>query len=211
MAQQFRSRQVAGRFARLAMAMVLALAVTGCAYLSHPRANLDFEGPEAIAPAQSLLILPPELEQDRLAVRRRLERTHLIERTVLANGTATPGENEIAVETGWRGIGRPTLFPGMFETPFTTEAIETRVAEDLARFSVAGQPVDRRNGRGPYRYIASVGDGVTCVYAWQVTDATTWLSGDLQTFAIDYRFCAGDRSVEELLQRFDRIDLRPYL
>lgn len=211
MTQRSRLLQRTKRLTGRATAILLALGMSGCAYLSHPRADLDFDGPEPIAPARSLLLLPAQLEQQRLAVRRHLERGRLIERTVLANHTATPGENAIAVETGWRGTGRPTLFPGFFYNPFTTEAIEQRIGADLARFTTPGAPVDRSNRWGPYRYIETAGDDVRCVYAWQLMDAQTWLSGEVETFAVDYRVCDGERSPEDLLKLFDQLDLRPYL
>jgi hypothetical protein len=169
------------------------------------------EGPQTIAPERSIVQLPDELVPARLAVRREVERGVMRERVVLDNDTASPGENAIVVQTRWRGDPRYLFKTGSFTTPHTETSIQGRIAQEFADWRQIAPPVERVNRHGRYRYIAASDDGARCVLAWQMIDAEASLTGALETYALDFRFCDSKRDVDALLALFDQLELQPFL
>jgi hypothetical protein len=167
-------------------------------------------GPQSIAPEQSIVRLPAELARARLAVRRQVERGFLQERVVLGNDTAVAGENAIVVQTQWRGDPFYVFKSGRFANPYTETSIDRRVADEFAGWQVS-PPMERINDHGRYRYIEAADEGVRCVLAWQMVDAMAALTGEVDTYAVDFRFCDTRRDVEALLALFDELELQPYL
>ena len=171
----------------------------------------ELAGPQLIAPEQSILQLPEELAQARLAVRREVRRDLLEERVVLDNDTAVAGENAIVVQTRWRGDPYHLFTSGRFANPHTSTSIDRRVEREFRGWQRVSPPLDRVNRHGPYRYIEAAADDVRCVLAWQMVDATAALTGRVDSYALDFRFCDTRRDADALLALFDRLELRPYL
>lgn len=192
----------------------LALASVGaCSSLHETTAGFgpDTDGPVTIVPERSIIRLPPDLEAERLVVRRQVDDTVMSERTVFANATALPGENEVVVRTRWRGTPYARFFVGPLGNPFTERAVADRVVKEFGPWADGAVLVDRENRRGPYRYIAAKVEGIDCIYAWQVVFARAEITDRAETYAVDFRFCDPEREPEALLTWFDRLDLQPYL
>lgn len=169
------------------------------------------DGPEPVAPERSVVVLPDDLAEARLAVYRKVEDTLLHERVVLANNTALPGENVVALQTRYRGTPYRRFFSGPLRNPFTRESVQARVAEEFGGFDEISRPLDRTNRHGPYRYVIARDGGTSCVYAWQLIDSAAAITGTINTYAIDYRVCDRRRPAEELIALFDGVGLQPYL
>lgn len=184
------------------------LLLAGCALTGAEPAP---QGPQTIAPERSIVHLPDELARARLAVRRKIERGVLQERVVLGNDTAVAGENAIVVHTRWRGDPWYMFTNGRFASPYTETSIDQRVTGEFAGWRTIAPPVERVNRHGRYRYIAAADEDVRCVLAWQIIDATASLTGEVNSYALDFRFCDRRRAVEDLLALFDQLDLQPYL
>lgn len=201
--------------ARAALTAAVLALIAGCATPS-PRVveagfSPEMHAPRAVVAERSIVELPAELEDARLVVRRRVENSFLHERVVLANNTATAGENAVAVKTKWRGTPFARFFTGHFVSPYTKSAIEARVEDDFGRWAEVSPPTDRVNRHGPYRYVAARADGVACVLAWQLIDAEAGVTSAVNTYALDFRMCDRERDSAALLELFDRIELKPYL
>ncbi|MDX1540093.1 MAG: cellulose biosynthesis protein BcsN [Geminicoccaceae bacterium] len=197
----------------IAVAPLLGLLV-GCVDLPDPtRAGFSpyMEGPEEVAPERSIVMLPPELETERLAVRRQVVETLLTERVVLANDTARPGENAVRVQTRHRGMPYMRVFSGPLRNPFTQRSVELRVEEEFPGFERVTRPIDRTNQYGPYRYVAATANDAACVFAWQMMDGVAAVSGNVNTYAVDFRFCTSDGDPDRLIALFDQIRLQPHL
>jgi hypothetical protein len=82
---------------------------------------------------------------------REIQGSYLAERVVLANPTATVGENAIGVHTLWRGSLHPSMFPGSMPNPFTEGKISQRITDAFGDWATVGAPTDRVNRHGPYR------------------------------------------------------------
>jgi Cellulose biosynthesis protein BcsN len=193
----------------LASLLATVLIGTGCT----PGAGLGprMDGPQRIADARSMVVLPPELEADRLMVWREVQDNYIDERVVLANQTATAGENVIDVHTYWRGTAHPALFAGPMPNPFAADKISKRIADAFGDWAEVSAPRDRANRHGPYRYVAATADGVRCVLAWQMIDAVAAITRESETYAVEYRVCDPKREPEQLVALFDRIGLAPDL
>ncbi len=191
---------------------LLATALIGAGCMA-PGAGLGsrMDGPERIADARSMVVLPPALEADRLMVWREVQGHYIDERVVLANQTATVGENAIVVRTHWRGTSRTSVFAGPMPNPFTKGRISQRIAADFGDWATVSAPRDRVNRHGPYRYVAATADGVSCVFAWQMIDAVAAITRERQSYAVEYRVCDPKRAPEQLVALFDQIDLAPDL
>lgn len=197
------------------VALPLALALSAC---MPPHGDRDrifgpyMDGPGIVAPERSIVVIPASY-QEPLAVRREVRDSLLVERVVLPNDTALRGENEIRVQTRHRGTPYSGFFSGPLRSPFTKTAVARRVNEEFAGFDSITLPLERANRRGLYRYVvAEDGAEATCVYAWQMVDRTAEVSGNLNTYAIDFRTCSSTvRDAERLVRLFDDLDITPYL
>ena len=169
------------------------------------------EGPEPVAPERSIIQLPADLMEARLAVYREVDDTLLQERVVLANNTALRGENVVALQTRYRGTPYRRFFSGPLRNPFTPEGVRARIADEFSDLAQVSRPLDRVNRHGPYRYVVARDQEVACVYAWQLIDDAAAITGDVHTYAVDYRVCDRTRPAEELIALFDGIQLQPYL
>ena len=187
------------------------LAVGGCTAPIEGGLGPNMEGAQVIAPDRSIVILPSGLADARLAVRRDLDGTTLQERVVLANDTASPGENTIAVRTEWRGSWPLRWFTRGLPTPFTAEAIQARIDTEFPDRTAITPPLDRRNRHGDYRYVAAEHDDMLCVLAWQLIDAEAAVTEQVHSFAVEFRFCQQQGDPDQLLALFDQIELQPYL
>jgi hypothetical protein len=188
--------------------------LAGCADLPGPtRAGFSpyMVGPEATALQRSIVVLPPDLEDRRLAVWREVDKTLLIERVVLANDTATRGENVVRVRTRHRGMPYFRVFSGPLRNPFTPDAVAQAVKAEFEGFHKITLPIDRVNQHGPYRYITAAEDDTTCVFAWQMIDDVAEITGNVNTYAVDFRFCARGDDPDRLVGLFDGLRLQPYL
>jgi len=199
---------------RLALLLPTLALLAGCGLLMPPPMDgfsPHGEGPEEIAPERSIVELPDELARERLVVRRQVEDDRMLERVVLANNTATPGENAVLVQTKWRGTPYTRIFMGHFYNPYTSKSVSRRVRDEFGDIGRPMPPTDRGNRRGPYRYVAASGGDVSCVFAWQLIDAQAAVTGETHTYALEFRSCDAERDVDTLLGLFDRIELHPYL
>ena len=195
-----------GTYAATTLLALSALALAGC--MTPPPV---MRAPQPIAPERSIVHLPDELVPERLAVRRMIERGVLQERVVLDNDTAVAGENAIVVQTRWRGDRWYLFRTGSFRNPHTASSIDRRLAREFPDWRRISAPVERVNGHGRYRYVEAADDEVRCVLAWQMIDAEASLTGDVHSYALDFRFCDTRRDVDALLALFDQLDLQPYL
>jgi hypothetical protein len=199
-----------GHHAAIIMLGLGTLLLGGCS-LFPERFGAAPEGIQPIAPERSIVQLPHELEQERLAVRRQVERGVLQERVVLGNNTAVAGENAIVVHTRWRGDPWYMFTSGRFANPYTESGIDERIAGEFGGWQAISPPAERVNRHGRYRYIEAADEDVRCVLAWQMIDATASLTGEVNSYALDFRFCDARRGPEDLLALFDQLDLQPYL
>jgi hypothetical protein len=135
----------------------------------------------------------------------------LLERVVLANDTATAGENQIVVRTKWRGTSFLQVLRGRFDNPYTETAISERIAAEFPPDARVSAPLDRANRHGPYRYVTVHHGDTSCVLAWQLIDAEASITEEVQTYAVDLRLCDVGRDPEALIALFDQIDLDPFL
>jgi hypothetical protein len=182
-------------------ALMLGLSVwllAGCA-LTGAGSGPDTGGSQLIAPERSIVHLPEELVQARLAVRRQVQGGRSLERVVLDNNTAVPRENAIIVQT----VGATN--------PHTETSIGRRVNLEFEDWQKVSPPLDRVNARGRHRYIEAADKEVQCVFAWQVIDAVASVTGSVQSYALDFRFCDTRRDAEALLALFDQLELQPSL
>ncbi len=199
-----------GRHAALILLGLGSLLLTGCAF--SERFSSAPQGLQTIAPERSIVLLPEALAQARLAVRREVASGILHERVVLGNDTAIAGENAIVVHTRWRGDPWYMFWgKGRFENPYTETSITERVAAEFPGWQMVEPPVERVNRHGRYRYIAAADLDVRCVLAWQIIDATASLTGEINSYALDFRYCGTRRAAEDLLALFDQVALQPYL
>lgn len=169
------------------------------------------DGPEPVAPEHSIILLPDDLSEARLAVYREVDDTLLHERVVLANNTALRGENMVALQTRYRGLPYVRVFSGPLRNPFTPETVRARITKEFGGFDQVSKPLDRANRHGPYRYVVARDRQSACIYAWQMIDIPASISGQVNTYAVDYRLCDGERSADQLIELFDGIQLQPYL
>lgn len=198
---------------RIGAALLLGL-LGGCVDLPPPtQAGFSpyMEGPEPVALERSIVELPAELREQRLAVRREVVETLLVERVVLDNDTARPGENAVRVQTRHRGMPYVRIFSGPLQNPFTQSSIGRRVDDEFAGFERITPPIDRSNQHGPYRYVAATAADAACVLAWQMVDSVAAVSGNTNTYAVDFRFCASGESPDRLIALFDQIRVQPHL
>jgi hypothetical protein len=189
------------RHDRNAAALMLglsALSLAGCAS-TGAGSGPDLGSPQLIAPERSIVRLPEELAQARLAVRRQVEGGLWLERVVLDNNTAVSRENAIVVQTG-----RAT-------NPHTETSINRRLNLEFEDWQKVSPPLDRVNARGPHRYIEAADKEVQCVLAWQMIDAVASVTGGVRSYALDFRFCDTRRDAEALLALFDQLELQPSL
>lgn len=199
--------------ARRLAALVLAGAVAGCvdpagAFLWGP---IDAAGSVAVRPELALVRLPEVWAGRRLAVRREVVLNRLTERVVLANDTALPFENRIEARTAWRGIAGSPFLRELPDGPFEAGAVEEFAARQFPGATEMSGPTEGVNRNGPYAYLraAYADDGPSCVYAWQVVDASVWLDRRAHGFALDLRYCAPAGGDADALALFDSIALRP--
>lgn len=191
---------------------LLAAALGGCSPPTPDMSVWHGEGPEQIDAERSIVVLPASYAKDRLAVRQEVQGDKLFERTVLANDTATPGENEIVVRTKWRGTSfSHRLLRGTFDNPYSEATIRERIAEEFPADAAVSPPLDRANRHGPYRYVTARHGNVHCILAWQLIDAEATITGQVNTYAVDLRLCDAERDADALIVLFDQIDLAPYL
>lgn len=188
------------------LAALSSLTLAGCIAPYGP----ETIGPQTIAPAQSIVHLPEPLAPAPLAVRRQVESGVWQERMVLANDTALPGENAIVVQTRWRGDRWYLFKTGRFANPYTETGVDRRVKQEFAGSKVS-PPVERANDHGRYRYVEATRDDARCVFAWQMIDATASLTGKVQSYALDFRYCDPERGVDDMLALFDQLELQPFL
>ena len=182
----------------LAAALMAACAGPG----TNPLAKDPYGGTSEIASAGSILQLPSDMENRRLATRRTVERGAVVEQIVLANDTAIPHENMITTKTRWRGLGG--YFPAELENPFKQAEIDEYFQEQFPGAEMDHAARERRNARGPHRYLlADMGDAGSCIYAWQFFDAPTETRGETHSFAVDMRYCVPDKDATRMLALFD--------
>jgi cellulose biosynthesis protein BcsN len=190
----------------LASLLATVLIGAGC---TPPHAGLGphMDGPERISGERSMVVLPDELERARREVRGH----YIDERVVLANQTATAGENAVVVHTLWRGTPHAPVFHGRMPNPFTEGKIGQRIADAFGDWAKVSAPRDRANRHGPYRYVAATAEGARCVLAWQMIDAVAAITHESQSYAVESRGCDPERDPEQLVALFDQIDLAPDL
>ncbi len=184
--------------AKLALALPVLAILAGCGVLDGgPEAA---RGPYAftassVPPESSILVLPNELVADRFAVRRQqLQNGWVTELVVLANNTAKPRENVLAIRTRHGGTGVQRFFRGNAVHPMDVASLDARLHQEFPGASALSAMGQRRNRRGPYNFVtARYDDGVRCVFAWQTVNANTAIVPDLGRYAMEYRICDRER------------------
>jgi hypothetical protein len=178
-----------------------------CACVGPRSSPLDgdpYGGVSTISSAGSILQLPEDMAQLRLATRRKVDRGTVVEEVVLANDTAIVRENVISTRTRWRGMG--AYMPAELPNPFKLSEIESRFAEEFPGAPLDQAARERRNQRGVHRYLlADMGDAGSCIYAWQYFDAPTETRGEIHSFAVDMRYCVPEKDAVRMLDLFDRM------
>ncbi|HEX2527905.1 MAG TPA: cellulose biosynthesis protein BcsN [Geminicoccus sp.] len=193
---------------RLRWLCLLALSTLGaCAGPgANPLPRDPYNGVSTVSPAGSILQLPSDLADLRLATRRSVDRGTLVEEVVLANDTAIPKENLISTRTRWRGMG--AYLPAELPNPFKLALIQERFLDQFPGAALDTAARERRNRRGVHRYLlADLGDAGSCIYAWQYFDAPTELRAEVHSFAVDMRYCVPDKDATRMLDLFDRMAL----
>jgi hypothetical protein len=189
------------------------LALASCAHTLDEASNDDpYGGAQVMAGATGIVRLPAEWDAQRLLTTRQVNDGVLTEEIILANATNAPRENRLRVQTRWRGAGTLYGFAKDMESPFTSQAIEERLAAEFMSAAPDLEPIQRRNRHGPYMYVQTrMGDADTCIYAWQMTDAVSELRAETHLFAVDLRLCQPTDDPDQLLALFDSIELAPRL
>lgn len=198
------------RPATVVAGFALAAALAGCAGLGAGY-EPGMAEPTLIAPERSMVVLPNELAQQRLAVRRQVDHGRLIERTVLGNRTAMPGENAIEVQGRSRGTSFAALFSGPLRNPFTEARIDARIAGEFDGWPEVSPLLERANRHGAYRYVEAANGEVRCVLAWQMVSAWGPLTGEADSYALDFRYCDPQLDPDALLAWFDQLRVAPQL
>lgn len=159
------------------------------------------------------VLLPPDRAASAIGARERhtgeLYRSWQV---VLANPTPLPGENRLSVDAEsvptwiFSALDRP---PRPFPVPlYTEQRLEQTLEREFPGLDAAIADVGRRNRYGDYDYAIAYGTGVVCVLAWQlIEDRTRVLPETLAAIRLEWRVCGNGRTVEPLLQPFERLRL----
>jgi Cellulose biosynthesis protein BcsN len=202
--------------AKLALVVPVLTALAGCGLFDGGR-QAD-RGPyafttETVAPEAGMLVLPNELVAERLAVRRdQSVNGWVTETVVLANNTAKPRENTLAIRARHGGIGLQRFFRSNAVQPMDAATLDARVGAEFAGASAVTGLGERRNRLGPYNFVvARYDDGVECVLAWQIVNAQRSPTQILGKYAMEYRVCDRERDPTRMLDLYDQVAVAPYL
>ena len=162
----------------------------------------------------SLLVLPNGLVEDRLAVRRdQTVNGWVTETVVLANNTAKPRENTVAIRVRHGGVGLQRFIRSNAARPMDEATLGARLREECAGASTVSDVGARRNRLGPYGFVTAHydDDGVECVFAWQIVNAHRSPAEILGEYTMEYRMCDRERGPERLMDLYDQVAVAPYL
>lgn len=194
------------------VALACGVALGGCARTLDEANDDPYGGAQVMHGSAGMVRLPGDWERQRLLTTRRVEGGILTEEIVLANDGLAPRENRLRVQTRWRGPGTLYGFAKEMESPFSSTAIEKRLAVEFTEAAPELEPEQRRNRHGPYLYVqTTTAESETCIYAWQMTDAVTELRAESHAFAVDLRLCEPSGDPERMLALFDSLELTPRL
>ncbi len=135
-----------------------------------------------------------------------------IQEAILRNDTNVYGENKIivAVRTSRDGLRSPAVTQTGGDYQFLPETVEANARQMFDGATVDSTARSRTNDRGGYYYMtARYLDQATCIYAWQILRQRTSVSlpENVDTVALQFRYCENTDDTERLVDYFDEIQL----
>ncbi len=205
-------RPVAGPVAAVAGAVCLAACIASGGPLAPPPSLWT------VLPAEAALAGFPTKEAAPavrvLEVQERRTGTALLQRIVLENTSALPGENQLTVRVH-RDLGLFEFDPdagAIARLRQSPERLGPAIEDKFAGGVADGAPVVGVNPYGRYLAVpvAVRGSPGRCVYAWQVLAEPVQPLAEIDEVGVELRYCGPAGAADRPLMMFDRLELRMF-